>query len=615
MSFQWTYWSIQSNNNTSEPIQELFLTITPEYKITSNKDLRIWPAGTVFKQGMVAYFYAALPEINVTPLIELDGFENGLLEGSIEIQVYIQAIDDKSQVYWTYQINNPRIRTFTLSKGIEGKADQSEFRTLGVSLDVLSAYELVNEVREELMFPAGFFQLVVSSIIRVDGTANGVPIEREIVQEFPISLQTNTFSISKSIDAVSQVPLIIDSNNLGGEMSFLDIIRENLFPVSVSFVLIIILISILSRNLSKSKAAIEHKRYKEWITEGNVTITGKLLVNILNLQGLVDLAIDLDKRVIFDIKTKKYFVLTEDIVYVYDIAHSTALLENKQQLGKVLLERRLISPEQLETGLYYQQRMGIRLGESLMALGFMNETTLYSTLASQKKIEYYEPDLDMDNYDTSWINKMSIQQAKTLMVVPVGKRIDGKYVIACSEISNDAIVETLQELLVTEIQIIAAAPSRIYEMLDRIEKYNYKTTTKETEFQNLSKNELKQFSNAYYRGVIEQDILLKAVGIINKKDDNGEIINLIKGLEKIIEKMSWKDRNENYIPDLLDLLIESNYLTQETVEWVNKEISLEKVTLNQFLSLNYIVSENTIKNAGLLLTTLENILNISRNET
>jgi hypothetical protein len=259
--------------------------------------------------------------------------------------------------------------------------------------------------------------------------------------------------------------------------------------------------------------------------------------------------------------------------------------------------------------------MGIRLGESLMALGFMNETTLYSTLASQKKIEYYEPDLDMDNYDTSWINKMSIQQAKTLMVVPVGKRIDQKYVIACSEISNDAIVETLQELLVTEIQIIAAAPSRIYEMLDRIEKYNYKTTTKETEFQNLSKNELKQFSNAYYRGVIEQDILLKAVGIINKKDDNGEIINLIKGLEKIIEKMSWKDRNENYIPDLLDLLIESNYLTQETVEWVNKEISLEKVTLNQFLSLNYIVSENTIKNAGLLLTTLENILNISRNET
>ena len=80
------------------------------------------------------------------------------------------------------------------------------------------------------------------------------------------------------------------------------------------------------------------------------------------------------------------------MTYIHDPGLTNPFIDNKQQLGKILIDRGLIQPEQLETGLYYQKRIGCRLGESLIALGFIDETILYSTLAAQQKIAYYELD-------------------------------------------------------------------------------------------------------------------------------------------------------------------------------------------------------------------------------
>src|SRR6185436_5608894 len=52
-------------------------------------------------------------------------------------------------------------------------------------------------------------------------------------------------------------------------------------------------------------------------------------------------------------------------------------------LGELLVERRLLSQRQLELALQEHQRTGRRLGEVLVAFGFVSEQALASTLLEQ----------------------------------------------------------------------------------------------------------------------------------------------------------------------------------------------------------------------------------------
>lgn len=67
-------------------------------------------------------------------------------------------------------------------------------------------------------------------------------------------------------------------------------------------------------------------------------------------------------------------------------------------LGELLVERRLLSQRQLELALQEHQRTGRRLGEVLVAFGFVSEQALASTLLEQvglmdAKVEAQEPEV------------------------------------------------------------------------------------------------------------------------------------------------------------------------------------------------------------------------------
>ncbi len=53
----------------------------------------------------------------------------------------------------------------------------------------------------------------------------------------------------------------------------------------------------------------------------------------------------------------------------------------KRRLGDLLIEAKLISPNQLADALIHQQNHGGRLGSSLVTLGFLTEQALESNLA------------------------------------------------------------------------------------------------------------------------------------------------------------------------------------------------------------------------------------------
>jgi hypothetical protein len=58
----------------------------------------------------------------------------------------------------------------------------------------------------------------------------------------------------------------------------------------------------------------------------------------------------------------------------------------------------------------------------------------------------------------------------------------------------------------------------------------------------------------------------------------------------------------------LDLLVEANYITKETREWIKRELILQEIPIEKLLLANYLASEDTINNAIHLLNTLQTLI-------
>lgn len=632
-SILWSFYCLQPE--PSVPVQQVYAKFFNDYRIISGKALSIWPEGTVFEQGRTAYFYAAEPIIKVSPTVRIYGLEEGEITGTIESKVYIQAVSDKSEVYWSYPLKDIPALEFSLTGDVTDQSTGQEFITDEITLDAVYAYDLATKIGEELLFRTGQFQLVVASDLHLSGSIEKNNIDRQLSNNLTIILQQASFSAPKQNDISVEVPLIPIPDPLTFNERIIKTAISNPYPFVLNAALLIFMLILILRKGEKSKAAIQHKKFKDWITEGSVVTTGKHRINVFTLEGLVDLAIDMDRRVIFDPRARKYYVMEENMLYIFDPVNNKTLMDNKQQMGKLLVENGIISPQQLETGLYYHQRIGTRLGESLIALGFINETTLYSVLATQSGFDYYELNENADIIDNEWIDILDIEKARIFQVIPLGNRDDGKLVVACGDVSKKGLYEALKELFNDEVYIVAAKPSAIFERLNYIQKRRdnhiicatSENDSCSTQGDRLSGREREEFKNSYYRGEIMYDLLLKASGkvdasiidqasehdnllnwLVNNNKVNDEFANLLKGLGRTVESMDAQSRREKQIPSLAEILIKANYLTSDSIEWVNNEFPATGQSIEEFMVRNYLVSEKTIESAAFILDIFKSII-------
>lgn len=629
----WTYNSIKAQPVKSLP-KEVTLSVIPEYEIISGKQLTVWPKGTTLPQGLASYFYAAEPMLILTPRVTLSGAEQAFFNARITSGVVLQAVDDKGQVYWQYPFIKTPERSFTLSQEPGGLEDQSSFAADELRLELAPAYEAINRISGELMFQTGTFQTMIYTEVEVSGEINGNTAEETLVQTLPITMQQAGFILPKTQEAAAEITLLEAEEIPGFGETVIVTIRNHRIPFGATAFLLLLLFLILVTTGDKSKTAKEHRRFREWITEGSVELKDRLQIHIHGLEGLVDLAIDLDRRVIYDSRMERYYVLTEDIVYVYDPENLRSLLDHKQQLGKLLMEQGLLSTEQLEMGLLYQKKIGRRLGESLVALGLIDETTLYSTLAAQSNLDYTELDPEGE-FDTGWLDKLNPREAIALMALPLGRRADGRLVIASAEAARANMKETLREIFSTDIYLIAARPTAIVEALERInarerekdslsrQEDGKKPSTKE----GLSEEELDRFRASYFRGVIQPELLLKAYGrvkasvlsqvpekenllgwLVNKNIISSCAAGLIRGLGKATEAMEFKLRQEKKVPSVTEIMAGAEFITVETKAWAEQEALIQGEPAERILISNFITTEDTVAQAELLIGILRQLL-------
>ena len=137
----------------------------------------------------------------------------------------------------------------------------------------------------------------------------------------------------------------------------------------------------------------------------------------------------------------------------------------RARLGELLVKAKRITPEQLETALARQKQVRQPLGRTLMALGYLTEETMREALCAQLHINFF--DLDRVNLDPALATLVREKYATRRRVVPLF-RTERLLVVAVDDPTDVTVVEELQQLVRLRVEVVTSTTEKIQRALKRL---------------------------------------------------------------------------------------------------------------------------------------------------
>jgi hypothetical protein len=132
--------------------------------------------------------------------------------------------------------------------------------------------------------------------------------------------------------------------------------------------------------------------------------------------------------------------------------------EVRPHLGSLLLQRGLITHDQLDTALEERQRTGELLGETLVRLGYVFEDDIARVLAAQEGLEFV--DVGIVRIDAHAAVRLDRELAERLGAIPIRFAEDG-LVVAVANPLELQLVEQLESAARARVQLVVSTPSAI----------------------------------------------------------------------------------------------------------------------------------------------------------
>ena len=136
----------------------------------------------------------------------------------------------------------------------------------------------------------------------------------------------------------------------------------------------------------------------------------------------------------------------------------TTVKRKSKQLGQILIELGLITPEQLETALDEHQKTPKALGRVLIDLGMIKEADLVRALAEQVGLEFVDlTDTQIDPASTALLPEALARRYRAL---PIGDR-DGKLLVAMSDPANVYALDDIRTITGRDVQPVVATSADV----------------------------------------------------------------------------------------------------------------------------------------------------------
>ncbi|MDR0310555.1 MAG: Flp pilus assembly complex ATPase component TadA, partial [Acidobacteriota bacterium] len=134
------------------------------------------------------------------------------------------------------------------------------------------------------------------------------------------------------------------------------------------------------------------------------------------------------------------------------------------QIGKLLVEEKLITTDQLESALKYQNQNGGRLGSILIHLGYVDDNDITEILSKK----YSVPSIDLDSFeiDASVIKIIPLEVARKYLVVPLSI-VGNVLIIACADPANVFAVDEIKFTTGLNVDTVVATEGSIIVALEK----------------------------------------------------------------------------------------------------------------------------------------------------
>jgi hypothetical protein len=137
----------------------------------------------------------------------------------------------------------------------------------------------------------------------------------------------------------------------------------------------------------------------------------------------------------------------------------------KYRLGDILVETNVISETQLQLGVDHHRRTGLRLGDALLQLGFVNEEMLKLALCTQLDVAFV--DLDRFSIDRGLASLLPKAFAQQHRVLPVA-RVDDVLTIGLADPTDGWITENLEAMTGCQVRLVMSTDAAFQRAFARV---------------------------------------------------------------------------------------------------------------------------------------------------
>ena len=134
-------------------------------------------------------------------------------------------------------------------------------------------------------------------------------------------------------------------------------------------------------------------------------------------------------------------------------------------LGQLLIQHKLITEEQLDSALAYQQKIGGRIGAILVKLSYIEENLLIRFLSEHERLPMV--DLTQETPHPDAVKALPQELIERLEVVPLRKE-SGRLVVAMSDPTNFDEIDEMRMHSGLPVETVLAAPTQIRHTLQRL---------------------------------------------------------------------------------------------------------------------------------------------------
>jgi hypothetical protein len=203
--------------------------------------------------------------------------------------------------------------------------DPGESHQVAFTVDIIEVLETIGTVEQQLDSSEGLVDVRVVSVSELSGTVDSDSVDTTYRSELPIVVSPSTFRVDNAVtidethESFETVEVLAEPSPLQAYGSI----------VAFGFVVMLLILVIGLRYSGYTKLtdqeqeliAIEQarERFSEWITTGEFPSEREYEQTVLvdSLEGLVDVAIDTNKRVIEDEQLGVSTVLDDTYIYIY----------------------------------------------------------------------------------------------------------------------------------------------------------------------------------------------------------------------------------------------------------------------------------------------------------